>query len=207
MLIMNRLITKIITIRGVSKTVDQLKKNSNIKVTVECKHGQREVRWYRRHQQCRKCVSEAGLYNTSKKGRQITWGDKISKAKKGIKATKEHKKALSIAQYQCVEEDWPGYYKKSEIQQVRDSIEYLKFRKSIFKRDNYKCQISGLGGYLQMHHIESMNRNLSKALDESNVITLHESIHREFHKIYGNGNNTIHQWNEFISIKSSIIEG
>ena len=92
---MNRLITKIITIRGVSKTVDQLKKNSNIKVTVECKHGQREVRWYRRHQQCRKCVSEAGLYNPTKKGRQITWGDNISKAKKGIKATKEHKKALT----------------------------------------------------------------------------------------------------------------
>ena len=191
--------------RGKEISVDDLRLNSQIKVIVECKHGQREVRWNRVHQLCRKCTAEAGLYNSCKPGRVITWGDKISKAKKGIPATEEHKKALSIAQYKCDEEDWPGFYKKSDARQKRDSIEYLEFRKSIFKRDNYKCQITGLGGKLEMHHIESMNTHLSKALDESNVVTLHVNTHKEFHLKYGKGNNTKEQWDEFIAYKSSII--
>lgn len=202
---MNKVITKTVTIRGQEKSIDQLKENSNKKVTVECKHGQREVRWCRRHQQCRKCVAEAGLYNTSKVGRKITWGDKISKAKKGVKLSELHKKELSIAQYECSKDDWPGFYKKSDVQRLRDSVEYLEFRKYIFKRDGYKCQITGLDGKLEMHHVESMNHNLSKALDPSNVITLHKSVHKEFHDLHGRGNNTREQFDEFVSHKSSII--
>lgn len=64
---------------------------------VKCKHGEREVRWCRIHQWCHKCTSEAGIYNTSVKGRKINWGEKISKAKKGKKLTEEHKRALSEA--------------------------------------------------------------------------------------------------------------
>lgn len=203
---MNKIITEKVMYRGKEISVDKLKEKSQIKVIVECEHGQRERRWCRRHQMCKKCATEAGVFATQKKGRVITWGDKISAAKKGIKTTEEHKQALSVAQYGCSEADWPGYYKKSEIQQVRDSIEYLELRKSIFKRDNYKCQITGLGGHLCMHHIESMNKNLSKALDESNVVTLHVDAHKEFHSIYGNGNNTREQYEEFVSSKSSIIE-
>lgn len=202
---MNKVITEKVIYRGKEISVDQLKENSNIKVIVECEHGQREVRWNRRHQLCRQCASEAGLYNTCEKGREITWGNKISEAKKGTNFTEEHRKALSVAQYGCSADNWPGYYEKSEIQQVRDSIEYLEFRKSILKRDNYKCQITGKGGHLEVHHIESMNKNLSKALDESNVITLHVDIHKEFHKIYGYGDNTRQQFEEFISKKHSII--
>jgi hypothetical protein len=80
--------------RGSLISVNDLKDNSNVKVVVECPHGQRVVRWSRRHQLCRNCASEQGLYSTSKPGRKITWGDKISEAKKGKKATEEHKKAL-----------------------------------------------------------------------------------------------------------------
>lgn len=91
---MNKVVTKTILYRGTEISVDNLKENSQLKVIVECSHGQREVRWCRRHQLCRKCVAETGLYNTSKPGRVITWGDKISKSKKGVLATEEHKKAL-----------------------------------------------------------------------------------------------------------------
>lgn len=94
---MNKLISKTVIYRGTEVSVNLLKENSNIKVIVECLHGQREVRWNRRHQLCRKCVAEAGLYNTSPKGREITWGDKISDAKKGALSSEEHKKALSMA--------------------------------------------------------------------------------------------------------------
>jgi len=74
--------------------VDHIKENSQIKVIVECPHGQREVRWNRRHQLCYKCAAEKGLYNTSKSGRDISWGDKISRAKKGKALSKEHKEAI-----------------------------------------------------------------------------------------------------------------
>lgn len=92
---MNIIITKEVLYRGKLISIYQLKPNSNIKILVECSHGQREIRWNRRYQLCRKCVSEAGLYNTCKKGRKITWGDKISKAKKGIVEEKKLKQLYS----------------------------------------------------------------------------------------------------------------
>jgi len=91
---MNRLITTHVNYRGSLVSVDQLKQNSNIKVEVECDHGRRFVRWSRRHQLCRRCAANLGIYNTSKPGRKITWGRNISKVKKGVKFTKEHKDAL-----------------------------------------------------------------------------------------------------------------
>ena len=194
---MNKVITKTIKIRGIEKSVDQLKPNSNKKVIVECKHGQREVRWCRRHQLCYECAAEAGLYNTCKKGREITWGDKISKTKKGVKATEEHKKALSVAQYKCSKDEWPGFYDKSEICQIRDSIEYLNFRKEVMKRDNYKCAITGKNGNLEVHHLDSVNIAKNKILDKNNAITLHASVHSMFHLKFGNGNNTVKQFEEF----------
>ncbi len=126
---MNKIITKKVKYLGKEISVDDLKENSNIKITVECKHGQREVRWCRRFQMCRKCVSEAGLYNTSKKGRKITWGDKISKAKKGIKFTKKHKKALLESRIKKIcnkkgikRQDFDGFPTKGEQFKVRQYI-------------------------------------------------------------------------------------
>ncbi len=72
----------------------ELSEQSQIEIIVECKHGQRQVRWNRRFQSCKQCAVEAGVYNTSPKGRVITWGDKISEAKSGIKFTEKHKGAL-----------------------------------------------------------------------------------------------------------------
>src|ERR1700677_3768175 len=121
---MNNLITTHVTYRGNSIPVEQLKENSNLKVVVQCHHGQREVRWNRRHQLCRKCVAELGLYSTSKAGREITWGDKISKAKKGKSFSEDHRVALSKAQYGVDDLNWPGFYHKSEVHKIRDSQEY-----------------------------------------------------------------------------------
>lgn len=94
---MNKVITKTVISRGKEIPVSELKENSNIRVIVECPHGQREVRWCRRHNLCYKCNTEAGKYNTSPKGRIITWGDKISKVKKGVPQTEEAKRAHSLA--------------------------------------------------------------------------------------------------------------
>jgi len=205
---MNRIVTTHVNYRGSSNPVSSLKENSNLKVIVECSHGQREVRWYRRNQLCRKCVAEQGLYNTSKPGREITWGDKISRVKKGVKFSERHKKALSIAQYGVSEQDWPGFYLKGQVHQLRDSFEYREFRKTIMQRDNYTCQLTGMRGKLNVHHIEAISTSLEKVLDPSNVVTLHASVHKLFHDIYGRGYNTKEQFNEFLlKIKEEAIYG
>jgi len=96
---MNEIVTTHVLLHGKLKSVSDLKKQSQVVVVVRCKHGEREVRWSRRNNLCHKCCAESGAYNTSPKGRTITWGDKISEAKKGVKFRDEHKEALSVAQF------------------------------------------------------------------------------------------------------------
>lgn len=91
---MNKILTKTVLYRGKEVPVSQLSDQSQIVVEVECPHGVRKVRYSRRNQLCRKCSIEAGVFNTSKPGREITWGNKISDAKKGISFSEEHRKAL-----------------------------------------------------------------------------------------------------------------
>ena len=182
-----------------TKTIDTLTlpDQSQQKIIVECEHGQREIRWSRRAQLCKKCAVQAGLFNTSPKGRKITWGERISRAKKGVKATEEHKKALSIAQYGVEACDWPGFYPRSAIKALRDSIEYIDFRHRAMQRDNFKCTITGLGGNLEVHHLVSVDKNPDGLFDPLNVVTLLKSVHRVFHSIYGYGENTLSQFEEF----------
>ena len=194
---MNKIITTQVLIRGKSCPLSHLKENSNIKIIVECPHGQREVRWCRRHQQCYKCVAETGAYSTSLKGRKITWGNKISEAKTGKKFTENHRKSLSAAQYGINIDQWSGFYEKSEIHKLRDSLEYRNFVREVMIRDGFICRLSGRQGTLNVHHIEGMNIALEKALDHSNVITLHEDVHKLFHDLYGRGDNTTDQFEEF----------
>ena len=92
---MNGIITEFVTYRGKQIPVCELKDKSQIEVEITCRHGNVRVRrWCRRHQWCYQCNVEAGAYNTSPKGRVITWGNKISNAKKGKKFSRKHKQAL-----------------------------------------------------------------------------------------------------------------
>jgi len=94
---------------------------------------------------------------------------------------------------------WKGdIFKDRERKRV--NIEYTEWRKYILKRDYYKCQISGkIGEQLEVHHIFNWNDFPEKRLEYSNGITLHISIHKLFHKLYGKVNNTSKQFLEFKS--------
>ena len=173
-----------VVVRGSAVSTLTLPENSNRKITVECEHGQRSVRWCRRFNMCYTCAASKGVYNTSKHGRVISWGDKISKAKTGKTFNDKHKEALSKAQYKCSDDDWPGFYVKGEIQKIRDSQEYIKVRETVFNRDNFTCQncsmteekhIDTVGKVLTIHHIDynkynCLPENLISLCDRCNVI-------------------------------------
>ena len=125
---MNKIITEFVESHGRLIPISELRPNSNLRVEVECEHGRRMVRWYRRDQLCGRCAVKKGLRLTTQKGRKITWGDKISKAKKGKKFSEEHKKALVAVRKQkyC---DRMGI----SLDEFKDFISYRKKRFSINK--------------------------------------------------------------------------
>lgn len=77
---------------------------------------------------------------------------------------------------------------------------YNTWRREVYERDSYTCQCCGdnKGGNLNAHHLNSYNSNKEQRTDLNNGITLCEICHKEFHKIYGNGNNTKTQFEQFI---------
>lgn len=80
-----------------------------------------------------------------------------------------------------------------EERQARDmqNGEIRKWRNKVYKRDGYTCQIcQQKGGKLNAHHIYSWDKYKDKRFDIDNGITLCESCHRKFHRLYGYGGNT-----------------
>ena len=82
---------------------------------------------------------------------------------------------------------------------IRKSSEYKFWRKEVFKRDNFTCQVSGQsGGDLIVHHINNFADFPELRTNIENGITMTKKIHKEFHKKYGVKNNTQEQLEKFI---------
>lgn len=79
----------------------------------------------------------------------------------------------------------------------RRSYKYSQWRTSVFKRDNYTCQVTGIKGKVEAHHKDGWKFNEDLKYHLSNGVTLLYKIHKLFHSIYGNKNNTINQFSEF----------
>lgn len=83
--------------------------------------------------------------------------------------------------------------------------EYTEWRNSIYKRDNWTCQLSGQNkGLIEAHHIFNWANNKNERYDLDNGITLSVEVHKLFHKLYGRKFNTLEQFLEF---KSRYISG
>ena len=75
---------------------------------------------------------------------------------------------------------------------------YCHWREAVLKKDNYVCQNCDNGNKLTAHHIESHNNNPELRTQVLNGITLCETCHADFHHLYGYGNNTKKELNEFL---------
>ena len=96
-------------------------------------------------------------------------------------------------------QNWNHEKTDKERRTERSYPGYREWRKKVLERDNYTCQkCMETSKSLQAHHIESynINKHLRTVLD--NGVTLCVDCHDNFHHIYGKGNNTREQFNEFM---------
>jgi len=89
-----------------------------------------------------------------------------------------------------------------EVNKIRSSIEYSLWKNSVFSRDNWICQKTGVrGGKLTAHHIQNFSHYPELRFAINNGVTLSQEAHKEFHKIYSKRNNTREQIEEFLCQK------
>ena len=121
-----------------------------------------------------------------------------------VLTSKENNGMFRICRYG---KDNPNYNPNKtdeEREQGRNIKGYTDFIKNVLKRDNYTCQCCGINGNgynLRVHHLDGYNWCKEKRTDIDNGVTLCEDCHKEFHNIYGKGNNTKEQFDEFIKNK------
>lgn len=83
-------------------------------------------------------------------------------------------------------------------QRTRKVPERRDFLKSVLDRDEYKCVICGKhDSDLAVHHLNGYNWDVGNRCNPDNGVTLCKPCHKDFHKKYGNGWNTLEQFIEY----------
>lgn len=160
------------------------------KVKINCKICGKEV-WvkpsdYKRGRQyCSKRCSTENIKNELQEKCEVC-GKTFTRSKAGVERVKHHFCSRECFAKYNVGENSPGWKGgvTSEIHKLRTGHEYKAWRKKVFKRDNYTCQICGnRGGYLHAHHIKHFASYPKLRFLVSNGITLCEKCHGDIHGI------------------------
>lgn len=78
--------------------------------------------------------------------------------------------------------NWQGG-KRTLSQIIKDDVRWKRWRKAVFKRDNYTCQKCGAHGcYIHPHHIIHKVKAVDLAFKINNGITLCVPCHKEIHR-------------------------
>ena len=97
---------------------------------------------------------------------------------------------------------WNPDLTEEERNDRRKYPEYTEWRNKVFERDNYTCIISGVKGEIEAHHLNAYKWDKEHRTDIDNGVTISVELHKEFHKKYGKGNNTLEDFKEFYKDKT-----
>ena len=124
---------------------------------------------------------------------------KMSESHKGKSHSEQTRKKLSKLFKGKKSWSWKGGV-TPKYEKIRKSIEFRLWREAVFARDNWTCQKYKIkGGKLVAHHIRNFAKIIELRTSIENGITLSDKAHREFHKKYGEINNTKEQIEEFLA--------
>jgi hypothetical protein len=119
--------------------------------------------------------------------------EKLLSSRRGKPSWNKGKKCLSLIT------NWRGGI-STKNNRARHSLETRLWREAVFVRDNFTCQKYGVrGSVLNAHHIQNFSQYPELRFAIDNGITLSDRAHRDFHKKYGQVNNTLEQINEFLN--------
>lgn len=90
---------------------------------------------------------------------------------------------------------------KSEelYQKGRNDIGYKRWKRNVIQRDKNRCRLCHTDRELVAHHLDGYNWCVEKRVDVNNGVTLCKGCHDGFHSLYGHGNNTKEQFEEYIN--------
>ena len=193
------------TTRQISKDIYGTENNcSNIaswikKVGIELRHGSEAIKtqWINNDER-RKQASK-----TMKETRKITDKSFINRPeyRQHQSESKKGKKNPMYGRRGELSPQWNPNRSHEQRVKERKTFEYAQWRKSVFDKDDYTCQCCGddRGGNLVAHHLNSYPEHKEERYKIENGITLCEKCHKEFHHIYGYGDNTKEQYEQFIN--------
>lgn len=121
------------------------------------------------------------------KGRKMSvlFRNMITERNRNRKVSLETKRKMSLSHIGELSHLWKGGITSINYLE-RKNTKYYDWRRSVFERDNYTCNIcKEKGNKLVAHHLESFAINKELRTDMNNGITLCKQCHNEFHKICG----------------------
>lgn len=123
--------------------------------------------------------------------------------------SKEFREAISVANSGENNGMWNPNLSDEErqhhIKRARRIPGYQNFRRKVYERDNYTCQIcrDNTGGNLVVHHLNGFHWDAESRTEVDNGVTLCNECHNEFHSMYGRTHNNLFQFAQYVEMKAS----
>ena len=116
--------------------------------------------------------------------------------------TDEYKKKQRISKTGERNGMWNPNLTEEDRMHTRNYRDYKEFKDGVLKRDGYtciRCQSKRVDD-LVVHHINGYHWDEGSRTEIDNGATLCEKCHKEFHSIYGYGNNDLFQFAQFMDL-------